>query len=285
MILINESILDSDRIKCETIDNDESQCEKTFKCEFCDKEFLQHCELKIHLYIHNDYIGIKDVKYDICNNIFKGKNSLKIHKETAHSKVSTRKVKKKKKFKCCICPQSFSEELLLKRHFEIMHLDQNMDENEKHNKNGFECETCGKTFAQKRNLKRHINIVHERSKIYSCDVCGKDFGYLQTLQRHDILRHGGLSFKNMKCKYKYKCDSCPLAFSEEALLKSHIDIAHEPINKKNSEMQKNLNCKMEKSQNTSKSINCEICGETFSNNEILNSHINQIHQDFLEKYC
>lgn len=31
LILINESILDSDRIKCETIDNYENQCEKTFK--------------------------------------------------------------------------------------------------------------------------------------------------------------------------------------------------------------------------------------------------------------
>ena len=40
--------------------------------------------METHLYTHDSKIGIKEEKYDICSNTFKGLNSLKIHKDTTH---------------------------------------------------------------------------------------------------------------------------------------------------------------------------------------------------------
>ena len=143
--LINDSIPNSDKIKCEHTDNDKSQCEKTFKCEFCNKEFLQQCELKIHLYIHGGNISIKDEKCNICNNTFKGPTSLKIHKETAHYDV----------LKCETCGIFFYGYSSLKRHMLAIH----------EKRKPFECNKCSFKSSYKESLAAHFSNKHKEEGV------------------------------------------------------------------------------------------------------------------------
>ena len=64
-------------IECDPLQNDSQvidfvEGEKNFKCDICNKEFFQFCELKTHLYIHDGNIEMKDEKCEICNNNFIG---------------------------------------------------------------------------------------------------------------------------------------------------------------------------------------------------------------------
>ena len=68
-----DSQQDLEKINCKAITYDASECENTFKCELCNKEFLQHCELKTHSYVHAH--GYSKSAMEIVNRSLKFSNS------------------------------------------------------------------------------------------------------------------------------------------------------------------------------------------------------------------
>ena len=139
-----DSISNFDKIKCETIGNVESQRVKTFKCEFCSKNFVALRNLKIHIRIIHE--GRKDHKCGICGKEFGQLAHLKSHMKTVHEGV--------KDHKCHICGKEFGHLKNLKRHIKSVHEGQK----------DLKCETCRKEFRQSAHLKSHIKTVHDPKK-------------------------------------------------------------------------------------------------------------------------
>jgi hypothetical protein len=62
---------------------------------------------------------------------------------------------------CCVCSQSFHDDLELKRHSDFYHF----------NYARFKCENCGRILSSKQNLRDHLNI-HTGLKPYLCSFSG-----------------------------------------------------------------------------------------------------------------
>ena len=193
-----DSQQDLEKINCKAITYDANECENTFKCELCNKEFLQNCELKTHLCIHDSNLDLKDEKCDICNNTFKGLDSLKLHKSTVHSEYEIHKCQK--------CGEDFYGTWALKEHIKSFH--------------EHKCEICNKSFSTVQNRNVHVKTFHE--DLLNCDICKKSFKGLSSLKALKMHR----ATAHPECKI-YNCQKCDKVFHGPWELMAHIKSAHE----------------------------------------------------------
>lgn len=68
------------------------------------------------------------------------------------------------------------------------------------------CTACDKTYKSRFNLKRHIEIVHLEQRPHQCSICSSTFTAKQTLKEH-VQLHEGQKQVCLKCGWscKQKC--------------------------------------------------------------------------------
>lgn len=108
---------------------------------------------------------------------------------------------KERKWKCTVCPRSFSSSSKLNVHY-MGHMGMKPHK----------CEFCSKAFSDPSNLRTHLRI-HTGQKNHRCVLCGKSFTQKAHLASHMVTHTGE---KNLKC------DFCEKMFMRRQDLKQHI---------------------------------------------------------------
>ena len=144
-------------------------CDKTIKCKDCDKTWVSHLSLELHMVeIH------KKVMYccDLCGYVTHLATILKKHKKIVHEG--------KRDHVCHICGTSLEQSWKLKEH---------LAKNHGIGTARFKCEFCGKAFNDSSTLRNHREGVHLKNVKYNCDQCDY-FAYCQNrLGKHKRLKH------------------------------------------------------------------------------------------------
>ena len=114
-----------------------------FKCNICDKEFIQEINLRRHeKAVHND----EKVKCSLCDK-FVTESLLKLHLKQKHNSLP------KTYFSCDICERRFKGTDSLRYHYKT-----------KHSKTRYKCSSCETFYSTLGSLKRHVDSGHLTQK-------------------------------------------------------------------------------------------------------------------------
>lgn len=83
--------------------------ENRFQCKYCEKVYNYKCDLKRHVYRHEN---TSPYKCDVCLKSFYSKSNLNVHRKT-HLGI--------KEYKCDVCEQRFSQNVSLLNHCKTIH--------------------------------------------------------------------------------------------------------------------------------------------------------------------
>ncbi|KAG9461762.1 hypothetical protein GDO78_015812, partial [Eleutherodactylus coqui] len=148
----------------------------------CGKECVSYAEFKSHLSSHiNSHLP-----------------SVSLSSEDTDQPVTP---SKERKWKCTVCPRSFSSSSKLNVHY-MGHMGMKPHK----------CEFCSKAFSDPSNLRTHL-WIHTGQKNHRCVLCGKSFTQKAHLASHMVTHTGE---KNLKC------DFCEKMFMRRQDLKQHI---------------------------------------------------------------
>ena len=139
--------------------------EKPHKCEKCEKTFGQKSQLEDHvLRVHE---GIIQLDCEKCDETFTRQSQLlshikKVHEEKKKKDPSDSPVikKRKKKYKCEVCGETFGAITKLKKH--------NVDKHGIELKN--KCHLCDKLFTCGPSVRKHIAHYHEGIEIQAVNI-------------------------------------------------------------------------------------------------------------------
>ncbi|KAL8613326.1 hypothetical protein ACOMHN_052566 [Nucella lapillus] len=109
-----------------------------FKCPYCERPFLQRCDMNRHIAVHTDQYPFR---CQTCNKGYIRKSDLVVH-ERFHSK--------NKAFKCDTCGRAFYQSGDLSRHKRFVHMEQSQ----------LSCGHCHRKYASEVTLIRHIKTAH-----------------------------------------------------------------------------------------------------------------------------
>ena len=138
---------------------------KTFKCETCDKSFVDNYKLKVHMTSHT---GEKPFQCPSCGQSFRLKPMLKRHNDVHHTKTNLSH--------CDKCAKTFNTKRGLQNHLGSFHGEEL----------GFKCEFCNSRFFSKEGLDAHRQ---EACFKHSCDECNKQFKIKSKLKHHKLIHH------------------------------------------------------------------------------------------------
>ncbi|XP_078421213.1 uncharacterized protein LOC144694532 [Cetorhinus maximus] len=111
-----------------------------YKCPHCDRQFIQHCDLRRHAHIHT---GTQPHKCDVC-----GKGFLRASDLVVHKRFHT----KDRPFQCSQCQKSFFQSGDLRRHVRNIHMT---------NARMLSCGHCRKKYTKEATLLHHIQTIHQ----------------------------------------------------------------------------------------------------------------------------
>lgn len=100
-----------------------------------------------------------------CGKVFSNKNSLKLHRKSAHFRAEDAP------FKCHICGRGFKYSINLTSHMQI-------------HKESYSCDECGRVFASKSDVKKHALNQHKCSLSYECNKCRRLYCSVKRYQKH-----------------------------------------------------------------------------------------------------
>ena len=289
-------------------------------CSICNKKFKNKNSLRVHMFNFHQKNGNKNQPKkgdnkgppvnkgplvnkapvhketndenqmcNICNKMFKNKNSLRVHVWNAHQKAESNK-------SSTVKSAHFSEGPLPHQKTESQVRENNLVEfnSSSYNKSvtetdhsvkppkEYKCDLCNKEFSQNHSLKIHVQSVHEGIK-KQCKYCDKTFSSSNYLKMHINRVHKGPFESNIpmennktattnvgsqeeskepnvteKLPKKFQCDSCDKSFTQSHNLKRHVQCVHEGM--------------VEERQV------CPQCNKSFKNKNSLNVHIWNIHR-------
>ena len=207
------------------------------------------------------------------------------------------------RFLCDHCSLSFKTHVALKRHVLKKH------------GNPICCQQCGEEFSEVGRYKKHIKMYHtskfceicsvsltsrfayyEHKKTHNkqiiqeavaCQYCGKEYSKLSGLNGHVIRHHGEKDFKCTKCDYKSKSRSdinCHYKRRHTEQLQKICGSCGEVFKNLRKHIKRNTcgaNGQIEKEK-----VSCKLnCGKTFINNEKMQNHLKNIHENIKNKVC
>ncbi|XP_060726841.1 zinc finger protein 1035 [Tachysurus vachellii] len=205
--------------KVKTLNTDDSNQNKIYRCPICPESFSQVLELANHLSVHANMCNV-------CNKTFSTKQQLEKH-EQSHLSAATQ-------YECTECGKSFLGSDAFRQHYCVhqKHLScsslsttdrkrsvensfdvlPNNEEEEEVDvgEDFYNCPTCNKRFPSNTALKEHQKL-HEFDRPFKCLVCGKSFTKKKYLTQHQQ-KHN---------EQPYQCDLCTSSFKTEQSLLSH----------------------------------------------------------------
>ncbi|CRK87364.1 CLUMA_CG001166, isoform A [Clunio marinus] len=128
------------------------------------------------------------------------------------------------------------------------------DEQRKKDSNFRLCPYCGKYFENMRHGNTHITVCHNmaNNNAYICDICGYK-QYIMTRIKNHMKRHE-------TPELKYKCFTCPKAFTNTEARRYHFLHTHEP------------------------KVICDTCGKHLAPGKTFRRHL-ETHSTVFDKVC
>ncbi|KAH9523264.1 hypothetical protein Btru_066229, partial [Bulinus truncatus] len=221
---------------------------KSYFCSICSKTFTNSKSLKWHELVHNQVQCLCDQ----CNKSFKSIIYLRKH-------LLIHNVSKSDSYTCPVCSKRFTQEYLLKKHQQRVHVERkpcicvlcnksfkNSDSIRNHlqrhiilKPKAFTCQACHKSFTENYLLKNH-QLIHAFEKKYRCDICDKSF---RTKYSQDL--HSTIHSENRN----YQCSLCDKSFQFRNRFQIHMT-SHSQGNK----------------------LLCNLCCREFRNSHTLQKH-------------
>nr|CAH7757645.1 unnamed protein product [Callosobruchus chinensis] len=247
----------------------------TFTCEVCNESFPRKTALSQHFEKH------KKTKCEICNKLIRTGN-FKKHMLVHSSGPSV----------CSLCGATSKNLDSLRSHIFRQH----------HNRSGIICEECGVKFKSRYYLLLHKSQVHTGVRKFKCETCGKAFFTQNTLNRHDRMTHKkmrphicefcrkGFSTRHALKTHRrqhtnekpFVCDQCNKGFRQKVSLRGHLKSKHGIEEAKESVCSDCGRCfatnhALGIHQRLHTSMKCEVCSESFADQEYLSNHMKKAH--------
>ncbi|XP_055522409.1 zinc finger protein 729-like [Wyeomyia smithii] len=224
----------------------------------CDFKFCRKPRLIDHLLYH---MNPGSFQCEICSKQFLNRESLKRHKDTAHTNVIEAVLK------CSFCPKTFTRQKTLHVH-EKYH--RKLKENKWH------CEICDKYFAYESILQGHNERKHSTKEFkLVCHVCAKGFHTQVSYTSHMACHDDSLKRSKQPADFeRVQCTECT-SWILKNNIKKHM-LVHsgtQTCEHCGQECKSIMALRYHRAQHRAAIIECTICGKTFKQQLSLKEHM------------